>query len=95
MRERAWEAGDKEMEKLKKLRKENRERAKHISERKNNLSSVSFTGSWGSISSRTPGAGKPVCHSCQTGNHYANGHTASTQNLRRFLNKKKKTKVYK
>ena len=35
MRERAWEAGDKKMEKLKKLRKENRERAKHIIERKN------------------------------------------------------------
>ena len=34
MRERAWEAGDKKMEKLKKLREENRERAKHISERK-------------------------------------------------------------
>ena len=36
MRERAQKAGDKEMEKLKKLRKENRERAKHISERKIN-----------------------------------------------------------
>ena len=35
MRERTQEAGDKEMEKLKKLRKENKERAKHISERKN------------------------------------------------------------
>ena len=35
MRERAWEAGDKEIEKLKKLRKENRERAKCISKRKN------------------------------------------------------------
>ena len=35
MRERAQEAGDKKMEKLKKLRQENRERAKHISERKN------------------------------------------------------------
>ena len=34
MRERAWEVGDKKMEKLKKLREENRERAKHISERK-------------------------------------------------------------
>ena len=35
MRERAREAGDKKMEKLKKLRQENKERAKHISERKN------------------------------------------------------------
>ena len=35
MRERAWEAGDKKLEKLKKLRQENKERAKHISERKN------------------------------------------------------------
>ena len=35
MRERAREAGDKKMEKLKKLRQENRERAKHISGRKN------------------------------------------------------------
>ena len=35
MRERAQEAGDKKMEKLKKLRQENRERAKCISERKN------------------------------------------------------------
>ena len=35
MRERAQEAGDKKMEKLKKLRKENRERPKCISERKN------------------------------------------------------------
>ena len=35
MRERAWEAGDKKMEKLKKLRQENRKRAEHISVRKN------------------------------------------------------------
>ena len=35
MRERVWEAGDKKMEKLKKLRQENRKRAEHISERKN------------------------------------------------------------
>ena len=35
MRERAREAGDKKMEKLKKLRQENRERAKCINERKN------------------------------------------------------------
>ena len=35
MREREREARDKKMEKLKKLRKENRDRAKHISERKN------------------------------------------------------------
>ena len=35
MRERAQEAGDKKMEKLKKLRQENRKRAEHISERKN------------------------------------------------------------
>ena len=34
MRERAWEAGDKKMERLKKLREENREKAKHISEMK-------------------------------------------------------------
>ena len=34
MRERAQEAGDKKMEKLKKLREENRERSKHISEMK-------------------------------------------------------------
>ena len=35
MKELAWEAGDKKMEKLKKLRQENRKRAEHISERKN------------------------------------------------------------
>ena len=35
MRERAWEAGDKKMEKLKKLRQEIRKSAEHISERKN------------------------------------------------------------
>ena len=35
MGERAWEARDKEMEKLKKLRKENRYRARCISEREN------------------------------------------------------------
>ena len=34
MRERVWEAGDKKMEKLNKLRKENRQRAKRVSERK-------------------------------------------------------------
>ena len=36
MRERAHEVGDKKMEKLKKLREENRERAKRISEMKRN-----------------------------------------------------------
>ena len=56
------------------------------------LGSVGFTGSWRSISSRAPEAGEPVCHSCQTGNHYPKGHTASMQNLRRFLNKNKKNK---
>ena len=35
MRERAQEAGDKKIEKLKRLRQENRKRAEHISERKN------------------------------------------------------------
>ena len=34
MKERAWEAGDKKMEDMKKLRLENRERAKRIRERK-------------------------------------------------------------
>ena len=35
MREKAWETGDKKIEKLKKLRQENRKRTEHISERKN------------------------------------------------------------
>ena len=56
------------------------------------LGSVGFTGSWRSISSRAPGAGKPVHHSCQMGHHYAKGHATSMQNLRRFLNKNEKNK---
>ena len=49
--------------------------------------SVGIAGSWRSISSRAPGTGKHVCHSCQMSNHYAKGYTASIQNLRRFLSR--------
>ena len=46
MRDRAREAGDKKMEKLKKLRQENKERAKRISERKNKQLKLSGMKNW-------------------------------------------------
>ena len=42
-----------------------------------------------------PGTGKHVCYSCQMSNHYAEGHTTSMQNLRGFLSKNERIKIYK
>ena len=49
---------------------------------------------WRGISSRAPGTGKHVCHSCQMSNHYAERHTTSMQNPRRFLSRNQRIKVY-
>ena len=48
---------------------------------------------WGRHFSRAPQTSKYMCHPCKMSDHNAEGHTVSTENQRRFLNRKVEWKL--